>query len=86
MLATAVGNLNKVQTILPVIQDLGRRHAGYGVTDAHYEPVGDALLWTLEQGLGEQFTPAVKEAWTATYLMVAAAMKDAAASIRQAAE
>jgi hypothetical protein len=60
MLATAVTNLHQVEKIIPAVEDLGRRHVAYGVTDKHYEPVGAALLWTLEQGLGPDFTPPVK--------------------------
>jgi hemoglobin-like flavoprotein len=81
MLATAVTNLHQVEKIIPAVQDLGRRHAGYGVTARHYEPVGAALLWTLEQGLGPAFTPQVKEAWTVTYATVAEVMKTAAAEV-----
>jgi hemoglobin-like flavoprotein len=81
MLATAVSNLHQVEKILPAVQDLGRRHVGYGVTAKHYQPVGAALLWTLEQGLGPAFTPQVKEAWTATYVTVADVMKSAAAQV-----
>jgi hemoglobin-like flavoprotein len=80
MLATAVNNLHQMEKIVPAVQDLGKRHAGYGVTDTHYEPVGAALLWTLEQGLGPAFTPPTREAWTATYATVASLMKDAAAT------
>src|SRR5262245_55422115 len=46
MLATAVASLHQVEKIVPAVQDLGRRHGGYGVTAAHYEPVGEALIWT----------------------------------------
>ena len=81
MLATAVTNLHQVEKIIPAVQDLGRRHVGYGVTAKHYEPVGAALLWTLEQGLGPAFTPQVKEAWTVTYTTVADVMKAAAAQV-----
>ena len=83
MIATAVSNLHRVQTIIPALQELGKRHVGYGVTDKHYEPVGAALLWTLEQGLGAAFTPQVKEAWTTTYLTLAEVMKNAAAEVKQ---
>jgi hemoglobin-like flavoprotein len=78
MLGTAVGNLHQLDTILPAIQALGKRHAGYGVTAAQYAPVGAALLWTLEQGLGPDFTPPVKDAWTVTYTALAGAMTKAA--------
>ena len=67
MLSTAVANLHKLDSILPAVKDLGRRHRGYGVTATHYAPVGAALLWTLEQGLGSDFTPEVKAAWADTY-------------------
>lgn len=74
MLGTAVTNLHKLETILPAVKALGERHKGYGVTAAHYAPVGAALLWTLEQGLGADFTPEVKAAWTETYTALAGVM------------
>lgn len=80
MLATAVTNLHQVETILPAVEALGRRHADYGVTAAHYEPVGAALLWTLEQGLSDGFTAPVKAAWTEAYTTLAGAMQAAAAA------
>ena len=75
VLGAGVGALRQPARILPVLEDLGRRHADYGVTDEHYETVAAALLWTLEQALGETFTLEVKEAWTAMYDLVASAMK-----------
>jgi hemoglobin-like flavoprotein len=80
MLATAVTNLHQVGTIIPAVEALGKRHAGYGVTAKHYEPVGAALLWTLKQGLGPDFTPPVKAAWTETYVTLAGVMQNAAAA------
>lgn len=77
MLGTAVANLHKLETILPAIKALGDRHKGYGVTSAHYAPVGAALLWTLEKGLGDDFTPEVKAAWTETYTALAGVMASA---------
>src|SRR6266508_1836317 len=81
-IALAVGSLDRLSELVPVVQDLGRRHAGYGVKDEHYDSVGQALLWTLDKGLGPDFTPEVKEAWTAVYIVLADTMKGAA---RQAA-
>lgn len=81
MLATAVTNLHQVDTIALAVADLGRRHDDYGVKPEHYEPVGAALLWTLEQGLGPDFTPPVREAWTGAYLLLAGVMQDAAAAV-----
>jgi hemoglobin-like flavoprotein len=78
MIATAVTNLHQVEKIIPAVEELGRRHLRYGVTPKHYEPVGAALLWTLEQGLGPDFTPPVKAAWTETYMTVAGVMQNAA--------
>lgn len=80
MLATAVTNLHQAETIVPAVEALGKRHARYGVTAAHYEPVGAALLWTLEQGLGPEFTPPIKAAWTETYMTLAGVMQRAAAA------
>lgn len=79
MLGLAVTNLNRPEVVAPAVQDLGRRHIAYGTLEAHYAPVGAALLWTLEQGLGADFTPDVREAWTETYGLVAGLMKSAAA-------
>ena len=84
MINVAVSNLDRLGDILPAIQDMGRRHAGYGVQEAHYDQVGEALLWTLAQGLGEHFTPAAREAWTAAYGALASAMTEAAQQARVA--
>jgi hemoglobin-like flavoprotein len=78
MIGTAVNGLTTLDAIVPAVQDLGRRHVKYGVKDSHYDTVGSALLWTLEQGLGDAFTPDVKAAWTSVYGVLAATMKDAA--------
>jgi len=78
MITAAVKGLDRLDQLVPVVQNLGRRHAGYGVQDSHYDTVGAALLWTLEAGLGRQFTPEVKEAWATVYGLLATTMKDAA--------
>ncbi len=78
MLTAAVKGLDRVEQLVPVVQDLGRRHAAYGVTEAHYETVGQALLWTLEKGLGSAFTPDARDAWTAVYNLLATTMQRAA--------
>ena len=78
MLTAAVKGLDRLEQLVPVVQDLGRRHVHYGVRDEHYETVGAALLWTLEMGLGSGFTPETREAWTAVYSLLATTMKDAA--------
>jgi nitric oxide dioxygenase len=58
----AVNSLSRLDQLVPAVQALGRRHAGYGVKNEHYNTVALALLWTLEQGLGDAFTPEVKAA------------------------
>ena len=63
--------------ILPAVEALGRRHAGYGVREGHYATVGAALLWTLEQGLGDAFTTDVRKAWTTAYGTLASVMIEA---------
>lgn len=76
-LTIAVRSLDRLDQLVPALEALGRRHAGYGVEDAHYDTVGQALLWTLEQGLGAAFTPAVRNAWAETYALVASVMQRA---------
>ncbi len=78
MLAAAVKGLENLDQLVPAVENLGRRHVGYGVKDAHYDTVGAALLWTLEKGLGDGFTPEVREAWAKTYTVLATVMKNAA--------
>ena len=73
-LNVAIAGLDDVPTLVGILTELGRRHVGYGVTESQYPTVGAALLWTLEQGLGPAFTPAVKAAWTAVYGVVAETM------------
>ena len=81
MITAAVNGLNDLDGLVPVVQDLGRRHGGYGVQDKHYGSVASALLWTLEQVLGDAFTTEVKMAWTETYMLLAGVMKDASAKV-----
>jgi hemoglobin-like flavoprotein len=78
MLTAAVKGLDRLDQLVPVVEELGRRHVGYGVADAHYDTVGAALLWTLEKGLGNAFTPETKDAWIAVYGLLAGTMKNAA--------
>ena len=78
MIALAVARLDEPELLLPALQELGQRHAGYGVRDAHYDTVGAALLGTLRQGLGVAYTPEVHEAWTDVYGVFSSTMKAAA--------
>jgi hemoglobin-like flavoprotein len=75
VLGTAVGGLRNLEVLSPIVRTLGARHVGYGVKPHHYETVGDALLWTLEKGLREQFTPAVRDAWASAYALLAEVMQ-----------
>lgn len=77
-LGVVVSGLGNLDTVVPVAARLAERHVGYGVKPEHYAPVGAALLWTLEQGLGKGFTPEVEEAWAAAYGLLSGAMIDAA--------
>ena len=77
MINVAVAGLDRLDALVPAVQDLGRRHKGYGVKAEHYGTVATALLWTLEKGLGDAFTPAAKEAWTQTYTVLAQTMQAA---------
>jgi hemoglobin-like flavoprotein len=67
MLATVVNGLDKLDTILPAASKLAKNHVTYGVQAKHYQPVGAALLWTLEKGLGDAWTKDVADAWVQAY-------------------
>jgi hemoglobin-like flavoprotein len=66
-LAVVVGGLTRLETILPAASALAKKHVAYGVKATHYTPVGAALLWTLEKGLGPDWTPELATAWTTAY-------------------
>ena len=72
-----VRSLDKLDSLLPALQALGQRHVGYGVQAAHYDTVGTALLWTLEQGLGDTFTAPTRTAWGEAYSRLATVMQSA---------
>ncbi len=74
MIGMAVAKLDDLQSLIPTLQNLGKRHSGYGVLDAHYATVGEALLTTLQTGLGEAFTPTVEHAWSSVYGLIASVM------------
>jgi hemoglobin-like flavoprotein len=78
-LGFVVGGLHKPETILPDVRALARRHVGYGVQDSHYATVGQALIETLEIGLGAAFTPQVRDAWICAYALLASVMQQAGA-------
>ena len=77
-LGVAVSSLNNLEAIIPAIQNLGRRHVNYGVQPQHYTTVAQAILWMLEQTLGNDFTPSVKQSWTEVYTILADTMITAA--------
>lgn len=77
-LAFVVGGLRSAETIVPAVEALARRHVGYGVQTRHYRTVGAALIGTLDEGLGEAFTPEVREAWLAAYGLLSGVMLAAA--------
>lgn len=79
-LAVCVNGLNELGEIVPAVQALGRRHVDYNVKPEHYETVGAALLWTLEQGLGDAWNTDVEQAWTEVYGVLSTTMKEAAES------
>jgi hemoglobin-like flavoprotein len=77
-IGTVVNGLGEIEIVIPVAQELAKRHVAYGVKAEHYPVVGAALLWTLEQGLADAFTPDLRAAWAEAYgtlsgVMIAAA-------------
>jgi nitric oxide dioxygenase len=85
MLTVAVHSLTNAGALVPALQSLGRRHAGYGVEPRHYDTVGAALLDTLAAALGEGFDERTRAAWTSAFVLIATTMQDAAAEIRRVA-
>ena len=76
-LGIAVNSLTNLEGLVPVIENLAVKHVGYGVKDEHYAPVGEALIWTLGQGLGDDFTEEVKVAWLEVYALISTTMINA---------
>ena len=79
VLRVVVNALTRIEQILPAVEELGRKHANYGVRQEHYAIGGAALLWTLQSGLGEAFTSEIREAWAHAYLFLTSTMLRAAA-------
>jgi hemoglobin-like flavoprotein len=80
-IAMVVKSLDHIDPMLEPLRALARRHVNYGVENEHYASVGAALLWTLEQGLGSDFTEEVREAWTSAYELLSGTMMKAAAEV-----
>ena len=81
MLDLIVHWLDIPERLVPVLKQLGARHQGYGVQDEHYGKVGTALIGTLEEGLGDKFTPDLRSAWTEAYLLISSLMRRGAAKV-----
>ena len=85
-LAVVVSGLTNLESILPAASALAKKHVAYGVKAEHYGPVGVALLWTLEHGLGAEWTPDLADAWTAAYTTLSGYMVGEAYGRSEAAE
>jgi hemoglobin-like flavoprotein len=81
MLDLIVHWIDLPEKLVPVLKQLGERHTKYGVMDEHYGKVGSALLGTLEEGLGDKFTPEVRAAWTEAFVLISSLMRRGAAKI-----
>ena len=82
-LSAVINGIDNLGALVPTLENLGRNHVRYGVADKHYETVGAALLWTLEQGLKDAWTPAARSAWTVAYTTVATVMRSAATKVAE---
>jgi len=85
MIGVAVRGLNDLEKIVPTVQNLGKKHVAYGVKNEHYPIVAEALLWTLEQGLGDAWNEDLKQSWTEAYMILAGTMQKAAAEVQEVA-
>lgn len=81
-LATVVDGLQEFETIIPIAQKLGARHVDFGVEDMHYTTMAHALIWTIEESLGDTFTDDVRDAWIAAYTLLSGVMIEAANNYR----
>jgi hemoglobin-like flavoprotein len=79
-LAVIVGSLDNMTGLLSVIGKLAKDHVHYGVDASHYEPVGRALFWSMEQGLGAHWAPDVEASWQKVYAFLSEQMISAAYS------
>jgi hemoglobin-like flavoprotein len=77
VLGVAVSSLDNLGALSKTVEELGRRHAGYGISEGHYDSVGVALIWTLQQGVGSAFTPAAGAAWKELYGLLSGIMRQA---------
>lgn len=77
-LGIIVADLDRPDALAPVLQSMGRRHLAYGVRKRHYDSVCDALLWSFEQGLGDDWTRETAAAWRRAYVLVSEMMSGAA--------
>ena len=77
MIAMVVTGLDRLSELLPALEALGARHAWYGVRERDYETVGNALIWAIQELLGDDFTVEIKEAWAEVYSLLARAMQSA---------
>jgi hemoglobin-like flavoprotein len=76
MISLPVTTLKEAETFMPQVRSLGRRHAAYGVTDAHFEKLGGVLIWTLRKHVGQEFTEEVEEAWLTIFDLLSRVMKE----------
>jgi len=74
--------IDSLPELVPAIESLGRRHVHYGVKAEHYATVGEALLWSLDQTLGAEFTVEVRTAWATAFYLLADVMKQAATEVK----
>jgi len=81
----AVNSLDRIDTVTPALQKIGRAHKAFGVVNGHYDIVASALLWTLERTLGGEFTDEVRNAWVSMYTTISRIMKQAADEVQLAA-
>ena len=84
-LGAVVAGLKAPDKVIPVLEELAVRHKDYGTEAVHYPVVGEALIWTLEKGLGPDFTPDVKDAWVGAYTLISSVMTNAAYGTESAA-
>ena len=74
VLAVVVNGLTDLDKVVPAARSLAVKHVAYGVEARHYQPVGEALVWTLQTALGDRFDPPTRDAWVAAYATLSGVM------------
>ena len=73
-LKLVIANLDNPDKLVPVLQEMGKRHKGYGAEPEHYSAVAETLLSVMKEIAGKAWTKQVHQAWSEALNLVAETM------------